>query len=862
MDIYDSYEDNSIDSSSLSPLLSLDWILFLFLLPLLLQSFYKSCSFMTLFICWCGSFLTLTFNFIYLQSNPKSSLVICYLFLLLQGTVLYNNEYSYLSHFLEYGEYEKSSLRNIQHTTMLSLEKKHIEKVIGSIAHDLRTPMQSLQLDLNSLIEMILTPQSGSLSIPPTGQQQTVGNPITYAVNDVFEMVTIVEDLHDTLHFMFASVNRGVDYCKIDSGTPLIQNKEIVDYHLCVTNAIALVSRSIANGTKIHQYTRYYDPRNKFINTDKSWLFENLICLISNAVKYSSGGDVSVYVDLVDVVPPQICFTVENNSTNSILIGMNIKDSTAIFQDFSVSHRTSGGAGLGLFILATRVKVLGGEYGCETKENPCSNEENGSINSKYLTRFWFTLPLHSFHVSEKNQQKESADAAADAVGERSLQRKLDGFENQRLQNFLISSRLNFSRDDDDSNSIFSIRTLDFSRIEQFGGTHGGSETSGRKYSVVSAPGTVYEEEVEDQASGTYGGSEASGRKFSAVSAPGTVFEEELEDHSVNGDNNMDLTHPVITENEPLNSEGQDAKDYEQKDLKLTDFDHPSDEPSPDSGVTQPITEYRRKSESKGVAKPRFWKMNRKVHSANDLRLIDPLSNPTGVDCQASPKHVAEIKETENSIHRKISFPLSQDEPPHHEIESKISINSLALSNLASLPDEGKYSLNISGIQDLKDQSSALSPSSPMYTPKIPPQFSTISRDDDCSTSRTPKLILVVDDSTVIQKSTKRSLQRAGYEVEIADNGLNALNMMKQKLYSAVLMDIEMPVMGGIEATQKLREFEQTENILITNRQKIIGVTASTDSSTRDKALSAGMNEFIHKPFQLELIQTIFVRLVI
>jgi signal transduction histidine kinase len=163
---------------------------------------------------------------------------------------------------------------------------------------------------------------------------------------------------------MFASVNRGVDYCKIDSGTPLLHSREIVDYHLCVTNAVALVSRSIAHGTRINHQIKNYDSRNKYIYTDKSWLFESLVCLISNAVKYSAGGDVCVFVECHEN-PSFISFMIENNSYESLLEQMHVTDPLAVFQDFSVETRTTGGAGLGLYILAARIKILGGEYGCE-----------------------------------------------------------------------------------------------------------------------------------------------------------------------------------------------------------------------------------------------------------------------------------------------------------------------------------------------------------------------------------------------------------------------------------------------------------------------------------------------------------------
>jgi PleD family two-component response regulator len=69
----------------------------------------------------------------------------------------------------------------------------------------------------------------------------------------------------------------------------------------------------------------------------------------------------------------------------------------------------------------------------------------------------------------------------------------------------------------------------------------------------------------------------------------------------------------------------------------------------------------------------------------------------------------------------------------------------------------------------------------------------------------PNLILtalVVDDSPVIVKATSRQLTKAGYTVDTAENGAVGLEKMKAKLYDVVLMDLQMPIMDGLEATRR------------------------------------------------------------
>jgi len=65
-------------------------------------------------------------------------------------------------------------------------------------------------------------------------------------------------------------------------------------------------------------------------------------------------------------------------------------------------------------------------------------------------------------------------------------------------------------------------------------------------------------------------------------------------------------------------------------------------------------------------------------------------------------------------------------------------------------------------------------------------------------------ILLVEDSVLIQKTTSKALQREGYEVDIARNGVECLRMIEKKIYDFILMDLQMPVMDGIETT---KEFE-------------------------------------------------------
>jgi signal transduction histidine kinase/CheY-like chemotaxis protein len=108
------------------------------------------------------------------------------------------------------------------------------------------------------------------------------------------------------------------------------------------------------------------------------------------------------------------------------------------------------------------------------------------------------------------------------------------------------------------------------------------------------------------------------------------------------------------------------------------------------------------------------------------------------------------------------------------------------------------------------------------------------------------VVLIVDDSPASLKLLSRSFGKEGVTVETACDGLVALNLMKNSLYTAVIMDVYMPVMDGIESVRHLREWErgsQSDG----KRQYIITVTAGGDESTKWDSLAAGTDVFVAKP---------------
>ncbi|MGE4587617.1 MAG: response regulator [Mangrovibacterium sp.] len=93
-----------------------------------------------------------------------------------------------------------------------------------------------------------------------------------------------------------------------------------------------------------------------------------------------------------------------------------------------------------------------------------------------------------------------------------------------------------------------------------------------------------------------------------------------------------------------------------------------------------------------------------------------------------------------------------------------------------------------------------------------------------------------------------------HHVTIVNNGKKAVDIIKKETFDLILMDIMMPVMDGLEATLKIREYENSNTGL--SPIPIIALTANTMDNDREKCISYGMNEFISKPFDMEKLNLI------
>ncbi len=119
-----------------------------------------------------------------------------------------------------------------------------------------------------------------------------------------------------------------------------------------------------------------------------------------------------------------------------------------------------------------------------------------------------------------------------------------------------------------------------------------------------------------------------------------------------------------------------------------------------------------------------------------------------------------------------------------------------------------------------------------------------------------KKVLVAEDNLVNQMVIKTFISSDDYEVILAENGEQAVDLFKKHSPHLVLMDLSMPVLGGLEATEQIRRYEATENRPAT---PIIATTAHVMQEDRDRCFRAGMDDFLPKPLKKALLDEMMLR---
>lgn len=113
----------------------------------------------------------------------------------------------------------------------------------------------------------------------------------------------------------------------------------------------------------------------------------------------------------------------------------------------------------------------------------------------------------------------------------------------------------------------------------------------------------------------------------------------------------------------------------------------------------------------------------------------------------------------------------------------------------------------------------------------------------------PLRILLADDNAINRRIAELMLKHAGFTVDMACDGNEAVEAHTSSPYDLILMDSQMPVMDGFEATRCIRQLDQLQPV-------IIPITANALTGEGERCLSQGMDDYVSKPFTAEQLRTV------
>lgn len=260
----------------------------------------------------------------------------------------------------------------------------------------------------------------------------------------ITDMQTCLQSLRSTYEVSLTIINRSSDFYRSAVGAPLIPNKDMINVKQLVFDSIKCMEAMMFSRSKIRLewnanaseaigqdiISDYEGPQlgNKhhwipdftlYLHTDGQWLRENLLCLISNAVKFSNEAEVVLSVDMIteEVVADE---TIGKPSLTFVRFGvvdkglfMTDEELSEFFRFNSISKtRFTGGIGLGLVTLAKRVDALKGRYGANRRRD-----------EKCGTEVWFMIPyqeMRSYSIVANVEEHVQPAGTGSAVNKSSF----------------------------------------------------------------------------------------------------------------------------------------------------------------------------------------------------------------------------------------------------------------------------------------------------------------------------------------------------------------------------------------------------------------------------------------------------------
>lgn len=336
-------------------------------------------------------------------------------------TSLYLRRSNRISLFVRLREREIALRNNLETARMKSVHEDAEEwrYLIANVAHDLQTPLAAFR---NGVDLLATTLEDIRRLVTASALHSDL------LIAELASGKSAVQSVRHTCSYMHMIVHRALDYSKASRGVALVCRKEALDLMDCLASPLACIQELQCqhSSTPIIELLPIPEQISRNLVTDPQWLQENLLCLLSNAVKYSSPPSVTLRVSLLThpigrtgfsastktrkvfanlrrrASEPLLCFEVEDRGP-----GVPEDQWVRIFESVAQSQRCTGGMGLGLYSLAKRLQALGGCYGVGAREDGLPG-----------ARFWFAIPYEpvaSDHIDLLQDTSSGGSCASSTI---------------------------------------------------------------------------------------------------------------------------------------------------------------------------------------------------------------------------------------------------------------------------------------------------------------------------------------------------------------------------------------------------------------------------------------------------------------
>lgn len=766
--------------------LPLDTVLALCILPLT-ASVVLNNDWLTALVSWAMIVVVLIASVVLADKGPQSAHLVTLLVFYVPASfiLIYSNERSFKA---MYGV-NRQLKSTLAENEKLAEEARATElrSMIGNVAHDLKTPIMSLMNGLELIDEAID-------EIPKISENSLSTTKDTLEEN-LKTIKTYIDNMRDVNSFMTMTINRCIDFTKASKGFALIPKVISID----LMNTIALpvkIMRNFQSRVKIFWNETLEKDICSHIFTDQQWLQENLLCLLSNAVKFSNKGNVELWMEKVEF---------NRLKKNKNKVNKKIKPSDHYQQDNNTKEK------LQIQKIDIKASPVNSPYEIDQKMNKTSSTDIDHHLCRDLENNMGKYMLNIDNESDSNSKGKDKSKNPFSI----LSGRISSFRNKNTnavapEEFLENKIENkyYSNSQDEENQLISgfSPELCVSEVLRFTVMDSGAGLSEEAMKTLFSPF----KQAERLAGGTGLGLFSLAKRLEALNGsygvkkrvdgkPGCVFW-------------FDIPYKpdIIAEENSLSHRIQVKKH------KI---------PLDKSPRLKPLYEENIHIES--TKTPALSRLS--TFSKSSVFL--PSSNP--------PLRVLLVDDS-LAICKMTTMILEKQ--GHHV--------TVAENGLIAL-EKGLFLNNPTGLlgcpfclQVLNEQSENHEKFDKKEKEKMNLNEAGKSGKSDAGSISTKVLNVFIKPSGGRASLTNNSSKYTDYQC----------NYEKYPPFDVILLDLQMPVMNGLEMTKNWRNLENSlcdSHGFNRGKQKIIGISANSDDVTRMDALRVGMDDFISKPFSID-----------